>query len=214
MRRAPGRFVIRRRLLAGLVVATAAGAPVWAARPKVVTILGDSITAGLGLPASRALPAQLQRALATRGVAAIVRGAGVSGDTAADGLARLDFSVGPDTDACVVALGGNDLLQGHAPAATKAELEQIVRRLKARRIGVVLAGVTAPPAVGARYAREFAAIFPAIAHAEHVALDPDLLAGIGSSVRQPDGLHPNAAGVMLIANRLAPLVARALKARR
>lgn len=209
---APDRFVIRRGVLAGL--ASAAAAPVLAARPKVVTIVGDSITAGLGLPANAALPAQLQRALARLGVTAIVRGAGVSGDTAADGLARLDFSVARDTDVCVVALGGNDLLQGQAPAATKASLEAIVRRLKARRIGVVLAGITAPPAVGAGYAREFAAIFPSIARAERVSLDPDLLAGVGPALRQADGLHPNAAGVAVIAGRLASLVAAALRARR
>lgn len=216
MSRAPNRFDSRRRLLIGLAgwAAGPASALALARRPKVVTILGDSITAGLGLPANQALPAQLQRALARLGVSAVVRGAGVSGDTAADGLARLDFSVGADTDVCVVALGGNDLLQGGSPAATKVSLAAIVRRLKARRIGVVLAGVAAPPAVGAGYAREFAAIFPAIARAERVSLLPDLLAGVGPSVRQADGLHPNGAGVALIANRLAPLVAQALRARR
>ena len=212
MARAPDGIFIRRRLLVAL--AAAASSPALAARPKVVAILGDSITAGLGLPAEQALPAQLQRELARLGLSAIVRGAGVSGDTAADGLARLDFSVGADTDVCVVALGGNDLLQGGSPAATKASLAAIVRRLKARRIGVVLAGVVAPPAVGAGYAREFAAIFPAIARAEQVSLLPDLLAGVGPSLRQADGLHPSAAGVRLIVNRLAPLVARALRARK
>ena len=120
-------------------VASLAPAFALATRPRVVTILGDSVTAGLGLPANQALPAQLQRALARLGASAVVRGAGVSGDTAADGLARLDFSVGADTDVCVVALGGNDLLQGGSPAATKVSLATIVRRLKARRIGVVLA---------------------------------------------------------------------------
>jgi|SRR5215831_4287537 len=212
MARAPDGIFIRRRLLVAL--AAAASSPALAARPKVVAILGDSITAGLGLPAEQALPAQLQRELARLGLSAIVRGAGVSGDTAADGLARLDFSVAADTDVCIVALGGNDLLQGASPAATKASLAAIVRRLKARRIGVVLAGVAAPPAVGAGYAREFAAIFPAIARAEQVSLLPDLLAGVGPSLRQADGLHPSAAGVRLIVNRLAPLVARALRARK
>jgi len=212
MARAPDGIFIRRRLLVAL--AAAASSPALAARPKVVAILGDSITAGLGLPAEQALPAQLQRELARLGLSAIVRGAGVSGDAAADGLARLDFSVAADTDVCIVALGGNDLLQGASPAATKASLAAIVRRLKARRIGVVLAGVAAPPAVGAGYAREFAAIFPAIARAEQVSLLPDLLAGVGPSLRQADGLHPSAAGVRLIVNRLAPLVARALRARK
>jgi acyl-CoA thioesterase-1 len=213
MPHAPDRFVIRRRLL--LALAASVAAPAWAAAPApVVTILGDSITAGLGLPAAAALPAQLGLALSRLGVAASVRGAGVSGDTSADGLARLDFSVQPDTAVCVVALGGNDLLQGVDPGTTRANLDAIVRRLKARRIGVVLAGQAAPRAVGAGYARDFAAVFRDIAQSEHVPLYPDLLAGVGPGLRQGDGLHPDAAGVKLIAAGLAPLVARALRSRR
>ena len=213
MPHAPDRFFIRRGLV--LALAASAAAPALAAGPApVVTILGDSITAGLGLPAAAALPAQLGLALAHIGVPATVRGAGVSGDTSGDGLARLDFSVQPDTAVCLVALGGNDLLQGVDPATTRANLTAIVRRLKARRIGVVLTGQTAPRAVGAGYARDFAAVFTGVAQAEHVALYPDLLAGVGRGLRQADGLHPNAAGVKVIVASLAPLVARALKARR
>jgi acyl-CoA thioesterase-1 len=213
MPQAPERFFIRRGLI-GALIATALSAPALAARQRVVTILGDSITAGLGLTANEALPAQLGRALAKLGAPAIVRGAGVSGDTAADGLARLDFSVQPDTDVCLVALGGNDLLQGQDPAATRTNLLAIVRRLKSRRIGVVLAGLSVPPAVGGGYARDFAAIFPAIARAERVPLYLDLLAGVGPKLRQADGLHPDAAGVAVMAAGLAPLVVRVLKARR
>jgi acyl-CoA thioesterase-1 len=213
MLQAPDRFVISRRVLLAALGLGAAG-PVLAAAPRVVTILGDSITAGLGLPAAAALPAQLGLALARAGAPAIVRGAGVSGDTTADGLARLDFSVQADTAVCVVALGGNDLLQGLDPKATRANLDAIVRRLKARRIGVVLAGITAPRAVGAGYAREFSAVFPAVARADSTPLYPDLLAGVGPALRQGDGIHPNPAGVKLIAAGLAPVVARALKARR
>jgi acyl-CoA thioesterase I len=213
MPQAPDRFVIqalgRRTLIAALAASLAS--PALAAGPKVVTILGDSITAGLGLPAAAALPAQLGAALARLGSPAVVRGAGVSGDTTADGLARLDFSVQPDTDVCLVALGGNDLLQGLDPKSVHANLDAIVRRLKARRIGVVLAGVAAPRAVGAGYARDFGAVFPAVAHAEGAALYPDLLAGVGPALRQGDGIHPNAAGVKIIAAGLAPIVARALK---
>ena len=213
MSRSPDRFVIRRRALLA-VLAAAVAEPAFAARPKVVTILGDSITAGLGLPAAQALPAQLGVALAKIGSPAVVRGAGVSGDTTADGLARLDFSVQADTDVCLVALGGNDLLQGVDPKATRANLDDIVRRLKARHVGVVVAGMTAPRAVGAGYARDFGAVFPAVAQAEGAALYPDLLAGVGPALRQGDGIHPNPAGVKLIAAGLAPIVARALKARR
>src|ERR1700722_12992569 len=138
MPHAPDRFFIRRRLILALA-ASAAPPALAAAAPPVVTILGDSITAGLGLPAAAALPAQLGLALARLGVATTVRGAGVSGDTSGDGLARLDFSVQADTAVCLVALGGNDLLQGIDPKAMRASLDAIVRRLKARRIGVVLA---------------------------------------------------------------------------
>ncbi|HEY3799389.1 MAG TPA: GDSL-type esterase/lipase family protein [Caulobacteraceae bacterium] len=211
MARTPDRFVIRRALLAAL--AASAAAPVLAGpRPKVVTILGDSITAGLGLPAAQALPAQLAAALVKAGTPAIVRGAGVSGDTTAGGLARLDFSVQADTAVCLVALGGNDLLQGLDPMDTRANLAAIVSRLQARRIGVVLAGQHAPAAVGAGYARDFDAVFPAVAAAARVALYPDLLAGVGPALRQGDGLHPNAAGVVVMATHLAPVVARALRA--
>jgi acyl-CoA thioesterase-1 len=212
MTTAPERFFIHRRALLALLAASAAAPALAGTREPVVTILGDSITAGLGLPAAAALPAQLAAALARRGSTAIVRGAGVSGDTAADGLARLDFSVQADTTVCLVALGGNDLLQGVDPKATKASLAAIVTRLKARRIGVVLAGLTAPRAVGAGYARDFDAVFPAVARAEHALLYPDLLAGVGPALRQGDGLHPNAAGVKVIAAGLAPIVARALAA--
>ncbi len=103
-----------------------------APKPPVVTVLGDSITAGLGLPAKDAMPAQLQAALARKGVAATVRAAGVSGDTSGGGLARVGFSVADDTTVCVVALGGNDLLQGVEPAQTKANLRGILTKLKAR----------------------------------------------------------------------------------
>ena len=218
MRRSPDRFFIRRPTIArrGFLAALAslAAAPSLAApRRQVVTLLGDSITAGLGLPAAAALPSQLQAALARLKVHTVVRGAGVSGDTTADGAGRLDFSVQADTAVCVVALGGNDLLQGLDPKTTRANLTAIVRRLKARKIAVVLAGLTAPKAVGAGYARDFNAVFAAVARAEHVPLYPDLMAGVGPGLRQHDGVHPNATGVKVIAGRLAPLVARTLASR-
>jgi acyl-CoA thioesterase I len=206
------------RLLAAALATVAGAAPAWAGpRPApVVTLLGDSITAGYGLPAAAALPAQLQAALGRLGVSATVRGAGVSGDTSAAGLARVDFSVQPDTALCVVELGGNDYLQSVSPAATKADLTALVRRLKARRIAVLLAGGTVPTRTAGGYATSFNAIFPAIARAEHVALEPDFLAGVEADPRlkQSDGIHPNAAGVRIIAARLAPAVAKALAARR
>jgi acyl-CoA thioesterase-1 len=201
-----------------LSLALAAG-PVLAApgkRPRVVTLLGDSITAGLGLPARAALPAQLEAALGGAAKGVRVRGAGVSGDTTADGLARVGFSVQADTDVCVVALGGNDLLQGADPRRVRANLDRIVRSLKARNITVVLAGLKAPPVIGRGYARDFDAVFPAVARANRVLFLPDLLAGVAGVQRlnQADGIHPNAAGAKIVAAHLAPIVATALAGRR
>jgi acyl-CoA thioesterase-1 len=201
----------RRGALIGGIAAAFAASPALGAE-TVVTILGDSITAGYGLPAAAALPAQLQAALARDSVRAVVRGAGVSGDTTADGLARVDFSVQPDTRVCLVALGGNDLLQGVEPAVMRANLIAIIRRLRARAMRVVLAGVTAPPHIGALYAAGFDAAFPAAARATGARLYPDLFAGVGRDQRllQSDAVHPNAAGVQVIAARLAPVIARVL----
>lgn len=202
-------MLTRRHLIAA---ALAAPLPALAAGKPVVTILGDSITAGFGLPASAAFPARLQAELAKLGRSAVIRPAGVSGDTTAGGLARVDFSVQKDTTLCIVALGGNDLLQGLKPGTTKANLDAIVRRLKARKIAVLLAGLAAPPAIGGGYAREFNAVFPAVAKAQGVAFYPNLLAGVSGLTRlnQRDGIHPNAQGAALIAQRLAPAVAKAL----
>jgi acyl-CoA thioesterase-1 len=183
-----------------------------AARGKVVTILGDSITAGLGLPGRDALPNQLHLALERLGVPNIVRGAGVSGETTADGAGRMDFSIRPDTAVVVIALGGNDLLQGFDPKTTRANLDRIITRLKARHMGVVLTGIRAPPELGRGYARDFDAVFAGLAKAHNIAFYPDLLAGVGRNraLNQADGIHPNAKGVAIIAKRLAPVVAKVL----
>jgi acyl-CoA thioesterase-1 len=203
--------VSRRTLLAGALAALPS--QTLAARGQVVTILGDSITAGLGLPGRDALPNQLHLALERLGVPNIVRGAGVSGDTTGGGLARLNFSVRPDTSVVVVALGGNDLLQGLDPKATRSNLDKIIQGLKARRKGVVLAGVSAPVEIGRGYAQAFNSVFPSVAKDHRVALYPDLLAGVARNpaLNQGDGIHPNARGVQIIASRLAPMVARALR---
>jgi len=210
--------ISRRTLVAAAVLATPAkvlAAKSLASAGPVVTILGDSITAGLGLPAQAALPAQLHLALEKLGVRNQVRGAGVSGDTSGDGAARVDFSVQPDTRLVVVALGGNDLLQGVDPRTTKANLDRIVSRLKQRRIAVVLAGVRAPSQFGAGYARDFDALFAGLARKHRVTLYPDLLAGVARNpaLNQGDAIHPNAQGVKIIAARLAPVVARELAKR-
>ena len=181
------------------------------AAEKIVTILGDSITAGYGLAATDALPAQLEIALRASGVPVRVRAAGVSGDTTAGGLARLDFSVQDDTDLCIVALGGNDLLQGIEPTAMKANLQAILDRLKARQIPVLLAGMRAPPQYGS-YAAEFDRVFADLAREDDISAYSFLLNGVALDRRynQPDGIHPNAAGVKIIVAGLAPVVEKAL----
>jgi acyl-CoA thioesterase-1 len=207
---------VTRRALGGLLLGAAAAPAFAAGKPRIVTMLGDSITAGYGLPARDALPARLEAGLAKLAPGTRVRSAGVSGDTSAGGAGRVDFSVQSDTAVCVVALGGNDLLQGLDPKQTKANLDRIIRRLKARNITVVLAGLTAPTAIGRSYARDFGAVFPSLAKQYGLALYPNLLEGVAGNPRlnQRDGIHPNAAGVAIIAARLAPVVARALAARR
>ena len=206
---------IRRGLIAvALLLATAADAraapPI---RPPVVTVLGDSITAGLGLPASQAFPAQLRAALARLGVDAVVRGAGVSGDTSQGGLARLGFSVQPDTRVCVVELGANDGLQSIPPDRTARNLSEILTRLRGRGVKVVLMGQRAPQPASGAYGRAFDAVFPQVARRTGARLVPDALAGVESdpALKQADGLHPNARGVQRIAARIAPSVARALR---
>lgn len=206
----------RRSSLVGLASTAAAASAASAApsKPKVVTILGDSITAGYGLPAADALPAQLQGALGRLGVTAVVRGAGVSGDTTAGALARVDFSVQSDTAVCVVELGGNDFLQSIPSAETEKNLHEIIDKLRSRRIKVVLANGKVPESIAGAYGRDLAAIFPRVAKATGATLSVDLLAGVfdGNRLKQGDGLHPNAAGARLVAERLAPTVAKALRA--
>lgn len=193
----------------------AAAGPALAQRPKVITLLGDSITAGYGLPAAAALPNQLHLALKRLGVANVVRAAGVSGDTTGGGLARVDFSVQKDTDLAIVALGANDLMQGQDIGRIRANLDGIVKRLRARRIGVLIAGITAPTEIGGGYARDFNAVFTTVARRHGVPLYPNLIAGVARapSLNQRDGIHPNARGAQIIAARLAPVVAKALAAR-
>jgi acyl-CoA thioesterase-1 len=203
----------RRLILAGLVSLSATPA---LAAAKVVTVLGDSITSGFGLPSSQSLPVQLAAELKRLGHPAVVRNAGVSQDTIADGLRRLDFSVRKDTAVCVVALGANDLLSGEDPQVARANLNAIIRRLQQRGITVVVAGIRVPEHRGGAWLREFNAVFADAVKAPGVIGHPNLLDGVIGirSLNQKDGIHPNAAGVKVIARRLAPVVAKALAAHR
>ena len=204
-----------RRLFLGATLGLCAS-PAWATTPPVVTILGDSLTAGYGLDRAQAIPAQLQAELQRLGVKVAVRAAGVSGDTSADGLARVGFSVRPDTALCLVMLGGNDLLQGVDPAAMRANLLAILKALKKRGVPAMLIGLQAPTEIGAGYARDFDAVVPALARAEGVPAYADLLGAVREdrALMQGDGVHPNARGVKIVVAKLAPAVAAALRSRR
>jgi len=178
----------------------------------VVTLLGDSISAGYGLRPSQALPPRLQAALFALGVDVEVVGAGVSGDAVRDGLARLDRSVPMRTDLCVVALGANDLMQAVPVDRMRGGLEAIVKSLLARPTRVLLCGMRAPPWIGA-YARTFDAVFPNVAKVYDVDFYPFLLDGVALNplLNLPDRMHPNAEGIEVIARRLAPHVRSALR---
>jgi len=188
-------------------------------RPVKIVALGDSLTAGLRLPADRAFPVRLAKALAAKGIAVDIINAGVSGDTAADGLSRLDWAVPDDTDAVILELGANDALRGLDPKLTRKTLETIVRRLTERRINVLLAGMRAPPNLGAEYAGAFDPIFPELAQEFGLVYYPFFLDGVVAdrALNQGDGIHPTAAGVDVIVARLLPaaeeLIARTRRQR-
>jgi acyl-CoA thioesterase-1 len=203
-------------VVAGLALAVALTGPAAGAdRPVRIVALGDSLTAGLGLPANAAFPARLEKALKGKGIAVEITNAGVSGDTASGGLARLDWSVPEGTDAAIVELGANDTLRGIDPKVTRQALEEIVRRLRERGIAVLLAGMRAAPNLGPDYGRDFEAIYSDLAARNDLLLYPFFLDGVATDAKlnQRDGLHPTAAGVDAIVARILPkaeeLVARA-----
>jgi acyl-CoA thioesterase I len=200
-------------VLAALVGAMA---PVRAAgeRPVNIVVLGDSLSAGLGLPAEATFPAKLARVLKAKGVAANVVNAGVSGDTASGGLGRLDWSVPQGTDAVILELGANDALRGLDPKLTKSALDAILTKLAARHIAVLLAGMKAPRNLGADYTHEFDAIYPALASRHRVVFYPFFLDGVAADAQlnQHDGMHPNAAGVDVIVARMLPKVEQLIAA--
>jgi acyl-CoA thioesterase-1 len=209
-----------RRAVTALALLAMPIAPVQAAeQPVRIVVLGDSLSAGFGLAANEALPAKLERALKAKGHAVTIENAGVSGDTAAGGLARLDWSVPEGTHAVILELGANDALRGSDPKTTRASLEEIIRKLKQRRIAVLLAGMLAPRNLGADYANAFDAIYPELAAKYDLLLYPFILDGVAGdrSLNLPDGLHPTAPGVDVMVSRLLPkaeeLVARVKAAR-
>jgi acyl-CoA thioesterase-1 len=203
-------------VVAGLMVSRYAGA---GGPPVNIVAFGDSLTAGYGLAANEAFPAQLQRALEAQGLAATVANAGVSGDTATGGLSRLDWSVPDRTDAVILELGANDALRGIDPALTRKALYAMLHRFRERKIPVLLCGMLAPPNLGAEYGSAFNAIYPDLAAETGAILYPFFLTGVATDpkLNQRDGLHPTAAGVAVIVARIMPqveeLIARARDAR-
>jgi len=174
----------------------------------VIVAFGDSLTAGLGLPEKDSFPAQLERALKARGQEVKVINAGVSGDTASAGLARLDWAMPDDASAVIIELGANDALQGLDPAATKATLEKIITELKARGLPILLAGMEAPPNLGKEYVEQFRALYADLAQRYDLILYPFFLDGVALDDKYTlgDGMHPNAEGVARIVDGILPKV--------
>lgn len=198
------------RALAFALILTAAGAGSVAADGKPLTILafGDSLVAGFGLGTRDGFTARLEAALKARGVNARVVNAGLSGDTSAGGLARLDWALEPKPDFAIVELGANDGLRGLDPAQTRANLDAILTKLKAKGVPVLLAGMYAPPNMGPDYGKAFNALYPELARKHGVAFYPFFLDGVAAdpSLNQPDGIHPNAKGVEIIVRLMLPPV--------
>lgn len=197
------RFVTVFIALAGIFAALPARA-----EPLRILALGDSLTAGYQLPAEAAFPVQLEAALKARGHDVIVINAGVSGDTTAAGLARLDWSLGEGADAVIVELGANDALRGLPTASARANLDKIVASLSERGIPVLLAGIAAPRNMGEEYVAEFERMYAEIAAEYDAILYPNFLEGIPISPETvlPDGIHPTQKGVAIIVEGILPQV--------
>jgi len=185
-----------------LAVQTALAAPV------TLLALGDSLTAGLGLETPEAFPARLEAALKAKGLDVRIVNAGVSGDTAAAGLARLDWALSDDVGGLIVELGANDALRGLDPVQTEAALDAILAKAAARKWPVLVAGMQAPPNLGPDYAAAFDAIYPRLAKKHGAILYPFFLDGVAAqpSLNQADGIHPNGKGVDIIVERIMPSV--------
>jgi len=185
--------------------------PVFAGTVKLV-VLGDSLTAGYKLPQGTGFPEQLQKRLDKEGYQVTVANAGVSGDTTAGGLARLDWAVPTGTDAVIVELGANDALRGVNPKQTFKNLDQLIGALQKRGIKILLAGMEAPRNLGGPYVKAFGAIYPTLAKKYQIELYPFFLKGVAlqRNLLLPDGLHPNEKGVLVMVKNIKPYVIRLL----
>ncbi|MCW5752457.1 MAG: arylesterase [Alphaproteobacteria bacterium] len=199
-------------LFAALALAFPSAERAGAETAPLIVALGDSLTAGYGLPPEQAFPALLEARLKAMGVPARVQNAGVSGDTSAGGRARLAWALAERPALVIVELGANDALRGIEPAQTEANLDAILAELRRRDIKVLLAGMRAPPNMGRDFAGEYDALFPRLAAKHGVPLYPFFLDGVAGqpALNQPDGIHPNLKGVEVIVERIAPHVKRAL----
>jgi acyl-CoA thioesterase-1 len=198
-------LVLALSLMAGGTAVAQAPVP---AKPIKMVVLGDSLSAGLGLPAPAAFPVRLQKTLKNNGIEVDMINAGVSGDTTSGGRDRLDWSVPEGTEAVILELGANDALRGVDPKVTRSALTDILTRLKARGIAVLLCGMYAPPNYGSDYAARFNAIYPELAKSFGVPLYPFFLEGVATEAKlnQADGLHPTAEGVDTIVKNILPTV--------
>jgi acyl-CoA thioesterase-1 len=181
-------------------------------------VLGDSITAGYGLPdPSQAYPALLQKKIDAAKLPYIVANAGVSGDTTAGGLRRIDWALGPGADVLIVALGGNDGLRGVMPKQTEENLTAIIQKARAKvpKITIIVAGMEMPGNMGKEYVDEFRALFPRVAETQKTLLVPFLLTGVGgiAELNQQDLIHPNATGQQRVADNVWAVLEKALQER-
>lgn len=182
------------------------------ARTFNIVAFGDSLTAGYQLPPNEAFPAQLEALAKSKGLDVTIGNAGVSGDTTADGLARLDWSIPDGTDGVILALGANDALRGLSPEQSARNLDTMITRLKERGIAVLLAGIFAPPNMGPDYERRFNAIYGELAKKHGVLLYPFFLEGVALDSRlKLDGMHPNGAGTKVMAEKFFPIFESFLK---
>lgn len=192
-------------LLAALLSAAAAGDSN-AAQPKKIVALGDSLTAGYGLPPQAAFPAVLESRLKALGHDDEIINAGVSGDTTAGGLARLEWTLKDGADGMILELGANDMFRGVDPEVTKANLSAIIEEAKRRNIKVLLAGMQATPSLGHDYVEHFNAIYPELSAQYHIPLYPFFMEGVFEvpSLQLADKTHPNAEGVVKIVDQILP----------
>jgi acyl-CoA thioesterase-1 len=209
-----GRFAAAvNSLLPGVLLALVLGVTAHAqSTPIKLAVLGDSLAAGYGVKPEQAIPARLEAALKAEGRNVAVMNQGVSGDTTAGGLERLDWMLGDKPDIVLVELGANDALRGLDPAAAERNLDAIIARLKAAGVTVWLAGMMAPRNFGPDYVRQFDGLYKRLADKHGVALYPFILDGVAQdpALNQPDGIHPNPKGVDVVVARLLPFVTKNL----